>query len=204
MNSWKSTLLSACAPPLRMFIIGTGQRQRAAAVQAREVLVERLARRRGRRARQRHRDAEQRVGAEPALVGRAVGLDHERVDAPLIGLASGQRRRDLAVDVGHRLGHALAEVALLVAVAQLERLALAGRGARRHRGAPGGAALEDDIDFDSRVPPRVQDLAAVHGLNLHSDLARVISDAWCGDAVVRLLAARPRSGRAAGHRAARD
>jgi hypothetical protein len=24
MNSWKSTLLSACAPPLRMFIIGTG------------------------------------------------------------------------------------------------------------------------------------------------------------------------------------
>ena len=24
MNSWKSTLLSACLPPLRMFIIGTG------------------------------------------------------------------------------------------------------------------------------------------------------------------------------------
>ncbi len=24
MNSWMSTLLSACAPPLRMFIIGTG------------------------------------------------------------------------------------------------------------------------------------------------------------------------------------
>jgi hypothetical protein len=25
MNSWKSTLLAACAPPLRMFIIGTGR-----------------------------------------------------------------------------------------------------------------------------------------------------------------------------------
>ena len=25
MNSWKSTLLSACAPPFRMFIIGTGR-----------------------------------------------------------------------------------------------------------------------------------------------------------------------------------
>ena len=25
MNSWKSTLLSACAPPLRIFIIGTGR-----------------------------------------------------------------------------------------------------------------------------------------------------------------------------------
>ncbi len=24
MNSWKSTLLSACAPPFRMFIIGVG------------------------------------------------------------------------------------------------------------------------------------------------------------------------------------
>jgi len=24
MNSWMSTLLSACAPPLMMFIIGTG------------------------------------------------------------------------------------------------------------------------------------------------------------------------------------
>ncbi len=24
MNSWKSTLESACAPPFRMFIIGTG------------------------------------------------------------------------------------------------------------------------------------------------------------------------------------
>ena len=29
MNSWKSTLVSACAPPLRMFIIGTGQRDSA-------------------------------------------------------------------------------------------------------------------------------------------------------------------------------
>jgi hypothetical protein len=26
MNSWMSTLVSACAPPLRMFIIGTGSR----------------------------------------------------------------------------------------------------------------------------------------------------------------------------------
>ena len=25
MNSWKSTVLSACLPPLRMFIIGTGR-----------------------------------------------------------------------------------------------------------------------------------------------------------------------------------
>ena len=29
MNSWKSTLESACAPPLRMFIIGTGSVKRS-------------------------------------------------------------------------------------------------------------------------------------------------------------------------------
>ncbi len=27
MNSWRSTLLSACLPPLRMFIMGTGSRR---------------------------------------------------------------------------------------------------------------------------------------------------------------------------------
>jgi hypothetical protein len=27
MNSWKSSGLSACAPPLTMFIIGTGSRR---------------------------------------------------------------------------------------------------------------------------------------------------------------------------------
>ena len=44
MNSWKSTLLSACAPPFRMFIIGTGSSvPPAAAVERREMLVERHA-----------------------------------------------------------------------------------------------------------------------------------------------------------------
>ena len=41
-----------------------------------------------------------------------------------------------------RLQHALAAVARLVAVAQLDRLVRAGRGARRHRGAADGAALQ--------------------------------------------------------------
>ena len=59
--------------------------------------------------------------------------DQRRIDDALIKLdgtpskgrlGANHRARDLAVDVGHRLRHALAEVALLVAVAQLERLAL--------------------------------------------------------------------------------
>ena len=40
MNSWKSTLLSACLPPLRMFIIGTGSTWAAVAA---EVAVQRQA-----------------------------------------------------------------------------------------------------------------------------------------------------------------
>ena len=129
MNSWKSTLLSACAPPLRMFIIGTGSDSAPPSVERGQVLVERLAGGGGRRARERHRDAEQCVGAQPALVRRAVGVDQEGVDRALIGVAPLQCRRDLAVDVGDRFGHALALIPLLVAVAELEGLALAGRGA---------------------------------------------------------------------------
>ena len=54
MNSWRSTLLSAWAPPFRMFIIGTGSRywpsSIAGAAQMREVRVQRLPRgRRGAR-----------------------------------------------------------------------------------------------------------------------------------------------------------
>ena len=79
MNSWKSTLLSACAPPLRMFIIGTGSTYWPSAgarpLSVREVRVERPACRGGRGARDGHRDAEQRVGAEAALGRRAVERD---------------------------------------------------------------------------------------------------------------------------------
>ena len=61
MNSWKSTLLSAWAPPLSTFIIGTGStRARLAAEIApqRQALLGRL------RVGGGQRDAEDRVGAE--------------------------------------------------------------------------------------------------------------------------------------------
>ena len=68
MNSWKSTLLSACAPPFRTFSIGTG---RSARVDAAEVAVERQVPRRRAAARATAmRDAEDCVGAELVLVRR--------------------------------------------------------------------------------------------------------------------------------------
>ena len=47
----------------------------------------------------------------------------------------------------------------LVAVAQLDRLVRAGRGARRHRRAAPHAALEHHVDLDRRIAAAVQDLA---------------------------------------------
>ena len=55
---------------------------------------------------------------------------------------SAQRVGDLAVDVRDGFAHALAEIARAVAVAQLERFALARGRARRHGRAPARAAFE--------------------------------------------------------------
>ena len=139
------------------------QRRLAAAVELGEVAVERLAGvGRGRLGR-RQRDAEHRVGAEAALVRGAVELDHRLVEGALLGGAgAGQRRGDLAVDVGDGAGDALAGPGV-AAVAQLDRLELAGRGAGGHRGEAAGARLERDLDLDGRVAARVEDLARVDG-----------------------------------------
>ena len=95
------------------------------------------------------------------LVARAVELDQRRVDAALVlGIHAGERVEDLAVDRIDRLLDALAEVARLVAVAQLDRLVRAGRGARRHRRATHGAILQHDVDLHRRVAAAVEDFAA--------------------------------------------
>ena len=71
-----------------------------------------------------------------------------------------ERIEDLAVDGVDGLQHALAEIALLVAVAQLHRLVRAGRGARGHRRAAARAILQHHIDLDGRIAAAVEDLAA--------------------------------------------
>jgi hypothetical protein len=58
------------------------------------------------------------------------------------------------------LQHALAEVARLVAVAQLDGLARAGGGARGHGRAAHGAGLQQHVAFDGGVAAAVEDLAA--------------------------------------------
>ena len=83
------------------------------------------------------------------------------VDADLVeGIAADQRLGDLAIDGCHRLAHPFAGEPRLVAVAQLDRLAAAGGGARWHCSTAACATLQNDIDLDGRVAAAVEDLAA--------------------------------------------
>jgi len=108
----------------------------------------------------RHRHCEQRIGAEARLVVAAVEVDERPVDEGLLGgVESDDGLGDLGVDVLDGLQHALAAEALRVVVAQLDRLARAGRGAGGHCGAPHDARLEQHIGLDRGVAARVEDLA---------------------------------------------
>ncbi len=125
-----------------------------------QVAVQRQARGRGGRAGRGERHAEDGVGAEVALAGRAVELAQEAVERRLIGrVAADDRRRDHVVDVGDRPGDAVAAVRG-PAVAQLDRLAAAGRAPGGHVGAAQDPA-RDDVDLHGRVAAAVEDHACV-------------------------------------------
>ncbi len=107
----------------------------------------------------RQRHAEDGVGAQPRLVRRAVEVEQRLVDQPLVvGAQPDDRGRDLVEHGLDRLLDALAAVAG-AAVAQFDRLVLAGRGARRHRGPGERAVDQGHLDLDRRVAAGVEDLA---------------------------------------------
>ena len=107
-------------------------------VAADETVERRLRRvRRGVGRRQRH--TEERVRAATRLRFGPVHFDQLRVESRLlVEAAEGETLRgrgELAVHEVDRLAHTLAEEAIRVAIAQLERLSDAGRSARGHRSA---------------------------------------------------------------------
>src|SRR4029077_5484383 len=90
----------------------------------------------------RQADTEDGIGAETALVGRAVELDHHAVELRLLArLDARDGFENLAVHRLHGLQDTLGAIALLVAVAQLRGFMGAGGSARGHGGAPEGPAL---------------------------------------------------------------
>ncbi len=119
-----------------------------------------------RRPRHRERAPEHRVGAQPRLVRRAVQLQQHRVDRVLVGgVGVDQLGGDDLVDVAHRGLRALAEVALGVAVAQLERLVRASRRAGRHRRPRPGAIVQGHFHFEGRVAARIEDFPRVDAVD---------------------------------------
>ena len=129
----------------------------------REIFVQRLVRRGCGRARRRHGNGEDGVGAKIAFVRRAVGLDHAAVERALVGgVEAGHRAGNLAVHVGDGFEHAFAEVARFVAIAQFDGFVLAGGRARRHCGTAERAAFKDYIRFHGGIAARIDDLPAMH------------------------------------------
>ena len=116
--------------------------------------------------------AEDRVGADPGLVVGAVEVEQFSVDAALVeGVETVEHAGDLVVDETDRVQHAFAHVAV-AAVAQLDRLVLAGRGAARHRCSAHRARCQHDIDFDGRIAAGIEDLAAGDVNDLSHTLTR--------------------------------
>ena len=114
-----------------------------------------------------HGDAEHGVGAELGLGLGAVEGDHGGIHGGLVaGIHADDRLGDQGIDVLDGLEGALAEIALLVAVAQFEGFIGAGRGAGGHGGAAEDAAGEDDIGFEGGIAAGIQDFAGMDGGNV--------------------------------------
>ncbi len=124
---------------------------------------------RGQRPGQRHRGADERVGAQPGLVRGAVQVAHRPVDFGQIGpVASGQRRGQFAVDVADRGQHAGATEAGGVAVPELHRLAGARGSPGRDAGLGTGAVRQCDRHVERGASAGIQDLQCLYRSDLES------------------------------------
>ena len=102
------------------------------------------------------------VGAQLGLVLGTVQLNHGTVQGLLVGRVLAQQQvADRAVDVGHGLQYALAQVTALVAITQFQRFARTGGSTGRRAGAADDAVFEDYIGFYGGVATGVENLTAL-------------------------------------------
>ena len=98
------------------------------------------------------RHAEDRVGAQGALVFRAVQGDHRVVDLPLVqAVHADDFRGDFVEDVADGLQDALAEVAFLVPVPEFQHFVFPGRCAGGHGCPSGDPRKQGDFGLDGRI-----------------------------------------------------
>ena len=104
--------------------------------------------------------AQDGVRTQAGLVRGAVQLYEQLVDGGLVEDVQAQHGLGyLGVDVLNGLADALAQVAALVAVAQLAGLVDAGGGAGGNSSAADGAVVQGDLDLNGRIAAGVQYLA---------------------------------------------
>ena len=178
MNSWKSTVLSAWAPPLRTFIM----RHRQCAPAPAQVLVERQAGCLGCGTGHSQRDRRGWRSRPSSLVVGAVGFEQGPIDAGLVaGVEPFHRVGKRAVDMLDRLSHAFAQVPRGLCVAELQRLTRPGRRTGRNNGPAHHSRREDDLSLDGGVAARIQDFTSDDIIDVeHYFLLSVnILRAWC-------------------------
>ena len=136
-------------------------------IDAAQILVQRQARRLGSGAGDGQRHAQDGVGTELGLVGGTVRGNQRGIDGALVeGVEAHDGVSALVVDMLDGLRNALAQVAALVAIAQLAGLKGAGRSTRRHHCTAKAAVLEHDLDLDGGIAAAVEHLATVDIQNI--------------------------------------
>ena len=147
-----------------------------------DVPEERQLDRLGGRPRDGERHTEHGVRTEVALVVRAVHVDHQLIHKPLLGrIQVDQPGADLLEHRIHGTLDALAPIARLAVVPELDRLERPGRRTAGNGGAPDRAVLEEDLALDGRIAARVEDLAGADALDVrHGQTPRWKPDGRCG------------------------
>ena len=113
-------------------------------------------------------DAEDGVGTELALGGSAVQSQHLVVQCALVQHAvTLEGGSDDFVHVLHSLQGTLAEVAVLVAVAEFEGFVLTSAGTGGNSSTTHYTIFQNHVDFYSRVATRIKDLTSNDFFNLH-------------------------------------
>ena len=72
------------------------------------------------------------------------------------------------MDVGHRLDHPLAQVARLVAIAQLNSFVFARGSTAGHGRAAHDAARQPHLRLNRGIAARIENLPALNALDLHA------------------------------------
>ena len=110
------------------------------------------------------RDGEDRVRSDLLFCRGAIDGEHRFVEADLVeSVEPDDRRGEELADIGDRFGHALAEIAGFVAIAEFDGFVLPGAGSAGNSSATEDSSGEFDVGFDGRIPAGIKDLTGTDG-----------------------------------------